>query len=54
VEAGVEGLMSYYCPRCKRKYRYTHEGNAVCATKGCPENNKPKGVTTRDYGGYDG
>lgn len=27
---------TYYCSGCGRKFRYTHDGEAVCLTLGCP------------------
>ncbi len=37
--------MSFYCPGCKRKYRYTHAGDQVCMTKGCT-GSEPSGTLT--------
>jgi hypothetical protein len=25
----------YYCSGCGRKFRYTHDGRAICLTQGC-------------------
>jgi hypothetical protein len=40
---------TFYCSGCGRKFRYTHEGHAICLTKGCPF--QTKGNYRDDYDG---